>query len=163
MLHARRGAAGTAAQERADARGELIQVEGLDEVVVGARVESGDAVGHRVARRQDQHRDRQSPLALAAQERESVTARQPQVQQQQLEGLAAEDRLGGARLVHPVDGEALALQSRAQRLADHRVVLYQEQSHGVQSMMNRGTRRLREIAWIPHRPCSRARARSACR
>src|SRR5215813_3625881 len=141
--------AGAAAQQRADARRELAEVEGLDEVVVRAGVEARDAVGHRVARGEDQHRDREPALALAAQQREAVAPREPEVEQQQLEGLAAEHRFGGARLVHPVDREALALQARAQRLADHRVVLYQQQSHGAQSMMRRGPPRLPERALDP--------------
>ena len=40
VLDERRRAAGAAPQQRADARGQLVQVEGLDEVVVGAGIET---------------------------------------------------------------------------------------------------------------------------
>ena len=45
-----------AAQERAQARVQLAQGEGLDEVVVGARVEARDAVVDGVARGEQEHR-----------------------------------------------------------------------------------------------------------
>src|SRR5256886_15569548 len=53
--------------------------------------------------------------------------------------------LGGGRgVVHPVHGEALALQSRADRLADHGVVFHQQQSH-LRSMINRADERARSL------------------
>jgi 16S rRNA (guanine527-N7)-methyltransferase len=38
--------------------------------------------------------------------------------------------LGGARIVYPVDGEALAPEAGADRLPDHGVIFYEQQSHG---------------------------------
>ena len=52
----RRGPGPRAAQERAQARVQLAQGEGLDEVVVGARVEARDAVVDGVARGEQEHR-----------------------------------------------------------------------------------------------------------
>ena len=48
--------AGRAAQQRPQPRLELLERERLDEVVVGARVQAGDAVVDRVARGEHQHR-----------------------------------------------------------------------------------------------------------
>jgi GrpB-like predicted nucleotidyltransferase (UPF0157 family) len=53
--HRRRLAAG-AAQQRAQPGIQFAEVEGLDQVVVGAGVEALDAVLHGVARGEDQHR-----------------------------------------------------------------------------------------------------------
>ena len=47
-----------ASAERADARRELVQIERLDEVVVRAGIEAGDAIADRIARSEDQHRPR---------------------------------------------------------------------------------------------------------
>jgi hypothetical protein len=44
--------------QRPDARHQLAEVEGLDEVVVGAGIEALDAIGRRVARGQHQERRR---------------------------------------------------------------------------------------------------------
>ena len=52
--------------ERIDPRDELLERERLDEVVIGARPEPGDAVIHRVARRQHQDRRSDAPFAKGA-------------------------------------------------------------------------------------------------
>ena len=52
-------------------------------------------------------------LALRLQECEPIASGQAEIEQQQLERLAIEHRFRGARLAHPVDGETIALQSRA--------------------------------------------------
>src|SRR4029077_13776392 len=93
--------------------------------------------GDRVTRGDNEHREREPALALRLQQRESVAPRQAQIEQHELEGFAAQDRLRRPRLAHPVDGEAIAPQSRADGLPDHRVILDQEQSHRRQSMIDR--------------------------
>ena len=45
-----------AAQQGVDPRVELGERERLGEIIVGAGIEAVDAVGHRVQRRQEQHR-----------------------------------------------------------------------------------------------------------
>ena len=65
VLNARGAASGLAAQQRADARRELVEIEGLDEVVVGARIEPGHPVGDRIARGDDEHRQRRARARAA--------------------------------------------------------------------------------------------------
>src|SRR5204862_2478550 len=86
----------------------------------------------------------EAALAQDLQEREPVAPGQTQIEQQQLEGLGAQHLGGGRGVVDPVHGEALALQSRADRLADHGVVFHQQQPH-LRSMINRADERARSL------------------
>ena len=61
---------------------------------------------------------------------------------------------GGTGIVHPVDDEALALQSRADRLADHRVVFYQQQSSRCASMINHARPSARSSIDRPRSRCA---------
>ena len=99
------------AQQRADARGELVELERLHEVIVGAGVEARDAIGDRVARGQDQHGPRVAAPAHRAQHVEALLARQAEIEQQEVVHVLRERELGGAAVLHPVDGEAVLLQS----------------------------------------------------
>ncbi len=118
-----------AAQERAQARLQLADVERLDEVVVGAGVETVDAIGDRVARRQDQDRHAVSAAAHAAADLEPVDAGKPDVEHDAVgcprldRGDRLEALLGEHDLV-PVDHECAA-----HGLADGAVVLDYQDSH----------------------------------
>src|SRR6266480_1165979 len=85
VLDSRRGAAGLAAQQRAGARRQLVQVEGLDEVVICPRIQALHAIGDRIARRDDEHRHGEPALAQDLQEPEPVAPGQTQIEQHQLE------------------------------------------------------------------------------
>jgi hypothetical protein len=65
MVEHRRARACAPSQQGADTRGELVQVEGLHQVVIGAGVEARDPVRHRVARGDDEHRQRGAAPAQA--------------------------------------------------------------------------------------------------
>jgi D-alanyl-D-alanine carboxypeptidase/D-alanyl-D-alanine-endopeptidase (penicillin-binding protein 4) len=129
-----------APQERTHARPELVQAEGLGQVVVGARVEPGDAVGNGVARRDDQHAHPVAGPADLLQQVEAALARQPEVEQHQAVGLRArgERRPPGLAVAHPVDRVAVLLQRLLQRLADHGVVFDEEDAHGSPSADSSG-------------------------
>ncbi len=76
-----------AAHQRAQPRRQFVQVDRLDHVVVGADVEPADAVGHRVARGQHQHRQRHAGAAHGCQHVHAVLQRQAQVEHRR--GIAA--------------------------------------------------------------------------
>jgi len=124
----RLGATGMATQHGADARGELVELERLDDVVVGAGIEPGDAIAARVARSDDDHRRRVAAAAQFAQHAETVrgsgrgAARQAEIEQHEIEALARERRGGGGGVANPVDGEALEAKRTLQALADHAIV-----------------------------------------
>lgn len=129
MLDLRGGSARFAAQERPDPRGQLIEVEGLDQIVVGSRVESLHPVGDCVPGRDDEYRQSGMTRPQALQHVQPVPPGQPQVEQEQIELLGAQHLLGGIALVHPIDREAIAPQTGTNRLADHRVIFNEQQSH----------------------------------
>jgi hypothetical protein len=124
------GAPGGTAQQRADARQQLVQVVGLEHIVVGAGVQPGDAVGLGVARGGDQHRRAVEPGAQRAQHAQAVAARQAQVQHHQVVGVVTQRGVGHVAITHPVDGVMLGAQQVQHGLADHRIVFHQEQAHG---------------------------------
>ena len=93
-------------------------------------VEAGDAVGHRVARGDDQHRhvDARAPQRL--ENIEAVLARQAKVEHRQVVGSVQQGELGGRAVAHPVNGVAVGLQAVGDRAADHRIVFHHQHSHG---------------------------------
>ena len=82
--------------ERADARDELGERERLDEVVVGARVERGDARLDGIARGEHEHRHVDARAAQLLEHVEAVAIRQAEIEDHQIEvaAQAARDRLG---------------------------------------------------------------------
>jgi len=122
-------APGAAADHGAGARQQLVQVEGLHQVVVRADVEAGDAVGHRVARGDDQHRHVAARAAHRLQHLEAVLARQPEVEQREVVGAVPERELGGGAVAHPVDRVAGVLHAVHHGAADHRIVFHHQHPH----------------------------------
>ncbi len=125
----RRGAARLAAHDRAHAREQFVELERLDDVVVGAGVESAHAARQGVARRDDDDRRAVAARAHRLQHRDAVALRQAEVEQDEVEALGREGVLGGAAIAHPVDGEAGLAQRLAQAFADHAVVFGEQQAH----------------------------------
>ena len=80
----RHAARRSAAQQRAQAREQLLALEGLDQVVVGADVEALHARVQRVARRQHQDRHVVAVVAQAARDVHAVEAGEPEVQHDQV-------------------------------------------------------------------------------
>ena len=79
-----------AAQQRAHAREQLAQRERLDEVVVGAGVQPGDAVVDLFARGQHQHRRAVAALAQAPADLQAVDVRHRDVEDHGLVGRRSE-------------------------------------------------------------------------
>ena len=116
-------------RERAQPRQQLGERERLDEVVVGAAVEAGDAVLDRVARGQHQHGRPDAGAAQPPAGLEAVEARQHHVEH---------DRVVGVRLRHPervlavrrhVGGEPLAGQPAPDQARHPQVVLDDQHAH----------------------------------
>jgi hypothetical protein len=122
--------AGRAAPQQGAQPGEqLLALEGLDEVVVGAGVQPLDARLDRVARRQDQDRDVVS-LAQAARDLHAVHLREAEIQDDEV-GHEVRRRLQ-RNLSVGGDTDLVALQAQ-RALQDHRdlvVVLHHEDPGG---------------------------------
>ena len=119
-----------AAQQRSQPRLQLSDVEGLDEVVVGARVEAVDPVLHGVARREHQHRDAITRRAHPAARLETVDAGHADVEQHRVRRPRGDPRqalLASGGRVDLVAGEA---ERAPQRIAQRAVVVDDEHAHG---------------------------------
>ena len=121
------------AQERAHALGQLVERERLRDVVVPTRLEACDTLGHGVARRQEDDRDRLSASAQRRTEVAAVGIGQADVENQQVGAARVErsQQLGAAR--HGLDLEILLAQTANDDIAQPRVVLGQQQgvAHGL--------------------------------
>ena len=83
-----------AAQKRTQTGGKFFDVHRFDEIVVGAGIKAGDPVAHAVARRENKNRREGMSWPVAPEPSKSVPVRQPQVQNDDIEGDAGERRLG---------------------------------------------------------------------
>ena len=123
-------AARGAAQQRADARRELVEVIGLHQIVVCARVKPLNAILHRVAGRGDKHRQVHLLGARLAQNRQAVLARQPEIENHQRKGSRAQRDDGRVAVLNPVDGISFGLQSVDDAVANHLIVFNKQNTHG---------------------------------
>ena len=102
-----------AARHRVHPGQQFVQVERLDQVVVGTGLQAADAVADLVARGQHDHRPGQPARPPVAQQVQAVAVGQLQVQQRQCPGRGG-TRLGdAARPLHPVAG--------GHQMVDHRL------------------------------------------
>ena len=84
--------------------------------------------------------------------------------EQQVETFAAECGLGRGGVSHPVDGMAFLAQRGAQALADHAVVFYEQQAHGVgMSMREKSIRYRAGRTAVGAVPCPKFCATPCCR
>ncbi len=135
-----RGGVGAAAQQRADAGQQFVELEGFDEVVVGAGVEAGDPVADGVAG--GEHQDRHGDLVGAQPPGggQSVHAGHEDVEDDQL-GVVAGDLLDGVEAVHGELGAvSLEGEAAAERFADGRLVVDDEDAGGLVAVFGGGHR-----------------------
>ena len=98
------GGAGPA-QEGLDAGGELVEVEGLGQVVVGAQAQQVDPGPHRVLGGDDDDRQVPGPLAFAQAHEQAVAGdpRQHEVEDDDVDAPGPDQLQGGGRLTGPGD------------------------------------------------------------
>ena len=122
-----------AALQRPQPGQQFAEVERLDQVVVGARVQAGDPVGGGVPGGQHQHR---SADAGPAQPGQHVQARQPghpPVEHHHLIGIEAQVAGSGLAVGHQVYDVALFPQPAGQDLAEVRVILRDQHPHNLRT------------------------------
>ena len=81
----------------------------FDEIVIGAAVESGDPIGHSVARGDNQHWDRVVLFAALHQKGHSVFSGQPQVEQHDRVRPTFQGEFARLAIAHPIDAKAFHL------------------------------------------------------
>ena len=115
--------------ERPQPRQQLVEVERLDEVVVGAGVEPGHAVGHAVAGREHEDRRAQAVLAQPAAGLEAVDLRQVDVEHDHVVAVGGghpERVLAGHR---DVGQQAAFAQALTDQLGELDLVFHYEDTH----------------------------------
>ncbi|KAG1249928.1 hypothetical protein G6F68_013074 [Rhizopus microsporus] len=105
---------------------QFVQLEWLHQVVVGAGVQSLDAVAQAVARGDDQHRRRVEPGAQRLEQCQAAAVGQAQVKQNGLITVVHERQVRFGHVVRPVHVGAVLNQARAQGIAQHAIVFYQQ-------------------------------------
>ena len=118
-----------AAQQRAQPGLQLAQGERLDQVVVGARVEPGDAVVDRVARREHEDGGAVAGRAQPAAHLEPVDARHRHVEHDRVDVVADEVVERRAAVLGHVHVVAVERQRALQRLAHGRLVVDHQHLH----------------------------------
>ena len=115
--------------ERAKPREQLGERERLQQVVVGAGIEPGDAILDRIARREHQHRRPDAPLAQSPAHLDPVEAGQHQVEHDRvvLRGRPQRERI----VARPRDVDSVPLldEAAAQQARHLELVLDHEYSH----------------------------------
>src|SRR5215471_4073406 len=127
-----RGAPLRAAPEQgAHSRQELVEREGLGQVVVGAEIEPGHLVGYAVARGEHDDRRVHAGLARGLEDAEAVALGQHDVEDDQIVGVAPEDKVqGGIAVGGRLHGVSLFLQPLPDEAQDLPIVLDHENTHG---------------------------------
>ena len=147
-----RGLAALAAQHGAHAGQQFADLEGLEDVVIGAGVQSGDAVVQGVAGGDDEHRQGGGLAADAAQYLQAVAAGQAEVQQDEVVVLGAQGREGAVAILHPVGCPGGIVQGAVDGVADHGVIFDEEDAHGAGEIWGRSggmyvRGQLRQAGW----------------
>ena len=128
-LEFRLGMAGRAAQLRPDAGQQLLHVEGLRHVVVGARVHAGDLVAPAVARGQDDDVElllRPPPLL---QDRDAIHLGQAEIEDHHVVGLGVAEEVAVLAVAGAVDGIAGLAQRVAELTVEVWVIFDDENAH----------------------------------
>ena len=129
-------APGRAAAGAAHARRQLIEVEGFDDEVVRARIQTGHPVDDLIARRDDQDRPVIAAAAQGRQRLHAILARQGQVEQQTAIAVQAHGHMRAFGRLHPVDRIAGLLQPHLRGAPQLGVVFCQQYAHRGLSCLN---------------------------
>jgi hypothetical protein len=122
-------APGNPAKNRAHPRHHFIQIERLYDVVIGAGIESRNAVLDFIAGRENDDGGGISPFAQIAQHIDSVPLRQTEIEQHHIEWGRLQRGGRAVAVAHPVDGEARLAKRGLQALRYHAVVFYEQYTH----------------------------------
>ena len=118
-----------APHESPTAGDELGRLERLAQKIVGADIERLDLVGERAARRENQRRQGLAGAAQAAHERQTVRARQPDVDDGEREFLARDRRLSGLGADDSMHGKIRRRQATRDGVGDDIVVFNDQEPH----------------------------------
>src|SRR5690606_13718050 len=125
----RRCPAAAAAQKGVDARQHFLEVEGLDDVVVRPGRQAVHLVLPAITRGEHEHGKRLALPAQLADQVEAGQARQPEVDDGEVDRVLQREVQALAPVGGLLEGEAVLRELPAQRLAQRRVVFDHEEAH----------------------------------
>src|SRR4051812_13485028 len=131
------GVAGGAAQQRADPRQHLLQVERLCDIVVGTCIEALDLVAPAVARGEDQDRHGAAVAPPGFQHRDAVLLRQADVEHHGIVGLVVTEKMPLLAIEGAIDDIAGVGQRLGKLAIEIGVVLDDEQAHASSPKLGR--------------------------
>ena len=117
------GVAGSAAHLGADARQQLLHVEGLGDVVVGAGVHAGHLVAPAVAGGEDDHRHLALGAAPLLEHADAVHLRQAGIEDDDVVGLGLAEEVAFLAVEGRIDGVARVRQGRTQLAIEIAIIL----------------------------------------
>ena len=123
------GVARGAAHLRAHARQQLLHVEGLGEIVVGAGVHAGDLVAPAIARGEDDDRHLAVGAAPLLEDGDAVHLRQADVEDDDVVGLGVAEEVALLAVGRGVDGVARIGQRRDELAVQILVILNDQDAH----------------------------------
>src|SRR5690606_5215907 len=119
----------TATQAGTNTRTQFIQLERLDQIIVGARIKTFDTIRQGIARANNNDRDRTVAGTQLFQHLDAVEAGQSEIKQHQVEMLALQRTQYLVTAINPVDGITVSTQGTLQAIAKQRIIFNQQQSH----------------------------------
>ena len=120
------------AQERPAAGSEFRQIDWLDDVVVGARIEPKHTVVWTVARGDDEDRGGEAHAPCLADERDAVAVGHPEVEQHEVVATRRERRTRLRERARRVDGETFVAQPCCNQRGEPGVIFCEQDAHNSQ-------------------------------
>ena len=111
------------------ARCQLMQIKGLDQIVIRPGLQAFNALAHGITGRQHQHRHLHALLAPARQQVQAVLIGQTQIQHTDVEVRRLDGSIGLRGAAHHIHTEALQLQARLDPTGHQSVIFYQQHVH----------------------------------
>jgi hypothetical protein len=121
--------AGRAAQKSPQPGFELPEIERLDQIIVGSKVEHVDLVINLGSSRNNEHRGLAADRAQISEHGKSILAGQHDVEDDSVPIVAAAARHSIAAITQPLDRMAFLAQLAADRIAEVKIVLNQQYAH----------------------------------
>lgn len=129
MLEEGEGGAGGAAGDGVEARHEFIDVEGFNEVIVGAEVEAFEALVERAAGGDEHDGDGETALAELAQNAEAVAAGDHDIEDEGVVGAGGGEGEGIVAVIAEIDGDRLRFETFAHEVRELLVVFEHQDFH----------------------------------
>ena len=129
MLDERRSAGHAATRERPRPRRQFRELKRFDEVIVGTGIEPAHAIAYAVERGKQKHRQPRVTRAQALEHFKTGKLGQADVEDQQVELMAAKSSVGFAAVLGPVDSVARLTEGALQPVRERRIVFRDQDTH----------------------------------